>query len=75
MAEEFPPLEAALGTLMFRIMSESLTADTPPERMAKLDAVRVALIAAWPDELKVSRERTVWRIHPDGGSQALYNAP
>ena len=61
-ATEFPSLEAALGALMFRIMSESLTADTTAERMAQLEAVRVALIAAWPNELKASRERTVWQI-------------
>ena len=72
MTEPFPPMEAALGTIMFRIMSESLTTGTPPGRITQLEAVRVALIGAWPDELKASSERTAWRTLPSGSVQALY---
>lgn len=71
--KEFPCLEAALGTIMFRVMSEGLTTDAPDDRAEKVEAVRQALIAMWPDELKASGERTRWRTLPEGGSQAMFD--
>lgn len=69
----FPSLEAALGTIMLRSMSEAMTTDTPPDRMAKLEALRVALKAVWPEEIKTALARTVWAPGENGGTRAMYS--
>lgn len=72
MAEPFPDLTPALGTIMFRVMSAALDSATPHDTLEKLDAVRRAILAAWPDEVAEARLSTVWQAMPDGGSRALY---
>jgi hypothetical protein len=73
MPQEFPALEAAIGTIMFRVLAETMTDGTQKDRMDDLEAVRNAIRRAWPGECKVSLRRTVWRATEHGGSQALYD--
>lgn len=72
MAEPFPDLTPALGTIMLRIMSASLDSNTPHETLEKMEAVRRSILAAWPDEVAEARLSTVWQSLPHGGSRALY---
>lgn len=72
--EPFPTIEAALGTIMLRVMSETMNSNTDKERMAKLEGVRNSIVALWPDEIKTARERTVWAPGENGGVRALYRA-
>jgi hypothetical protein len=70
---KFPSLEVALGTVMLRVMSEGLSTSTSDDQMQKLDAVRDALRALWPDELATATKRTRFVPHDGGGVVAMYD--
>jgi hypothetical protein len=69
----FPSLEASLGCLMLKMMGETLNFDATPERHAKMEAVRKALLEAWPEEMRIAKERTLFVPNSIGGATAMYD--